>query len=233
MIKKILKKIKGSEYKLDPNITSIELFYILFGRFSMVLKGFYYKIFKTKAKGLFFIGRKVKIQFGKKLKFGKNCTINNNCQINALVKKSIAIGNNFSLGSNSIIEGYGVLTNLGEGLIIGDNVGISPNALISIRGEVKIGNETIIGPYFSIHPENHIFNDFNISIRKQGVTRKGIVIGNNCWIGAKVTILDGVTIGDNSIVAAGSVVTKNVLENSIVGGVPARVLDKRIKGEVK
>jgi acetyltransferase-like isoleucine patch superfamily enzyme len=65
-------------------------------------------------------------------------------------------------------------------------------------------------------------------IRLQGVTRKGIRIGNNCWIGSKVTILDGVTIGDGCILAAGTVVTKSFPANSIIGGVPAKIIKSRV-----
>jgi acetyltransferase-like isoleucine patch superfamily enzyme len=66
-----------------------------------------------------------------------------------------------------------------------------------------------------------------LPIRHQGVSRKGIKIGKNCWIGSKVTVLDGVTIGTGSIIAAGSVVTKSFPENSIIGGVPAKLLKTR------
>ncbi len=229
MIKRILKKIKGSEYTIDPNINRIQLFAISLRRLSMILRGVYYKIIKTKSRGLLFIGKKVKLYHGNKVIFGKNSTLNDYCYINALVKKNIIIGDNFSLGRNSIIESYGVLSNLGEGLIIGNNVGISPNAFISIRGEVHIGDDTIIGPFFSTHPENHIFDDINIPIRKQGVSRKGISIGYDCWIGSKVTILDGVTIGNHSIVAAGSVVTNDVPDYVIVGGIPAKIIKNRKK----
>ncbi|MBL0095879.1 MAG: hypothetical protein IPP46_04855 [Bacteroidetes bacterium] len=60
-----------------------------------------------------------------------------------------------------------------------------------------------------------------------GTERKGIHIGKNCWIGAKVTILDGVQIGANSIIAAGAVVTKSMPDNAVIGGVPAKVIRLR------
>jgi acetyltransferase-like isoleucine patch superfamily enzyme len=61
-------------------------------------------------------------------------------------------------------------------------------------------------------------------IREQGVTNKGIVIGNNVWIGAKVTFLDGCKIGNNSVVAAGAVVSGVFPDNVVIGGVPAKIL---------
>jgi acetyltransferase-like isoleucine patch superfamily enzyme len=71
-------------------------------------------------------------------------------------------------------------------------------------------------------------DDLNLAIRLQGVSRKGIKIGKNCWIGSKVTILDGVEIGDSCIVAAGAVVNKSFPSNSVIGGVPAKILKSRI-----
>ena len=230
MINKIIKRIKGSDYSIDRNITFFAKISILFERFFMLLRGNLFRLFKTNSNGLLFISKNVKVKFGKKITFGKNCTIHRNCYINGLVKEKILIGNNFTLGMNSIIEGFGILSNLGDSLKIGNNVGISPNALLSIRGSIVIGDDTIIGPYFSIHPENHSFNDNNSLIRMQGVTRQGVVIGKNCWIGAKVTILDGVSIGNNCVVAAGAVITKSFSENSIIGGVPARIISNRMGG---
>jgi acetyltransferase-like isoleucine patch superfamily enzyme len=74
-----------------------------------------------------------------------------------------------------------------------------------------------------MHSENHRYELPGIPIRLQAVTHKGIAIGKNCWIGAKATILDGVKIGNNSIVAAGAVVTEGEYEDfSLLAGVPAR-----------
>ena len=79
------------------------------------------------------------------------------------------------------------------------------------------------------HDEKFVYNfaDINTPIRLQGVTRKGIKIGNNCWIGSKVTILDGVEIGDGCVIAAGAVVQTSFPPNSVIGGVPARILKQR------
>lgn len=86
----------------------------------------------------------------------------------------------------------------------------------------------MVGNYCSFHSENHNIEDTSIPMCLQGVNRKGIKIGNDCWIGAKATILDGVTIGDGCVVAAGALVTKGTYPpNSIIGGVPARVIKKR------
>lgn len=84
-----------------------------------------------------------------------------------------------------------------------------------------------MGPGVRIFSENHNYDQQNILIRLQGETRKGVSIGNNCWIGASVTIVDGVTIGNGVVIAAGAVVTKDVPPDSIFGGVPAKQISTR------
>ena len=79
-----------------------------------------------------------------------------------------------------------------------------------------------------MHSENHVFSDADKTIREQGVSHKGIKIGSNCWIGAKVTILDGAVVGDGCVIAAGAVVRGTFPENCVIGGVPARILKFRI-----
>ena len=131
------------------------------------------------------------------------------------------------MGRNSIIDCTGVVSELGECLKIGKNVGISPNLVMFVRGKVEIGDDVIIGPNVTIVSENHNHEMNDLPIRLQGVSRKGIKIGNNCWLGANVTVLDGVTIGDTSIIAAGSLVNKDVGSNCIFGGVPAKLIRQR------
>jgi acetyltransferase-like isoleucine patch superfamily enzyme len=104
-----------------------------------------------------------------------------------------------------------------------------PSALCT--GGVTIGNHTRIACHTVIVASNHNFDDVTKNIHEQGVNAKGVVIGNDVWIGAGVRILDGVHIGDHVVIGAGSVVTKDIPENAIAVGVPARVIRKR--GEQK
>lgn len=226
ILNKIASKLKKTPYQLDDNLNSIDLIFIAFKRTIMMIRGTKYKL-TLKKRGFLFLGKKSKIISARKVVLHGVTTLNDGSIIDARVKTLVSIGDNFTLGKNSRIEGFGVITNLGEGITIGKNVGISSNSLISIRGKVVIGNDVIIGPYFSLHSENHRFNELSQTIRLQGEKRIGIFIGNNVWIGAKVTILDGVRIGSGAIVAAGAVVTRNVPDNAIVGGVPAKLIKYR------
>ena len=161
------------------------------------------------------------IRWGKFLKLGKRV------YVSALGKEGIAFGNNVGIGSYSSIIVSTSLNNLGKYIKIGNNVGIGEYAYLGGAGGLEIGDDCIVGQYLSCHPENHNYETLDTPIRLQGVTRKGITIGSNCWIGSKVTILDGVSIGSGCIIAAGAVVTKSFPEKSIIGGVPAKLIKKR------
>ncbi|TSJ41094.1 acyltransferase [Mucilaginibacter corticis] len=115
----------------------------------------------------------------------------------------------------------------GTGITIGDRTGIGARAFLAGQGGITIGNDVITGPNIQVFSENHNFSDLSQTIKAQGVSKQPTVIGNNCWLGGGVTILAGVTIGDGCVIAAGSVVTKSVPANSIVAGVPAKVIKSR------
>lgn len=148
-------------------------------------------------------------------------------RVECVSRQGICVGRNFKLGAFSRMVASGTLSDLGKGITVGDNVGISEYAYIGGAGGVRIGSDTIVGQYFSIHSENHVFRDPDKLIREQGATRVGIEVGPDCWIGAKVTLLDGVTLGRGCVVAAGSVVNQSFPDHAIIGGVPARLLRMR------
>jgi acetyltransferase-like isoleucine patch superfamily enzyme len=224
---RVIKGLGREQYKLDKSISSLDLCIILFKKYFQSLRGLWFKIFLRSSQGILFIGRRTDIKFRHKISFGKSVTIGDGVCINALSKKGIYFGDNVTVLSGTVIDCTGVFGNLGEGLIIGDNVGIAQNVFIQVRGFVNIGRDVIIGPNVSIFSENHIFDDDKIPIRKQGVSRKGVTIGEGVWIGTRSIILDGVNVGTNSIIAAGSVVNKDVPDFAIVGGVPAKILKYR------
>lgn len=158
---------------------------------------------------------------------GKWLRLDNHVYISALGKGGVIIGDNVGLGAYSRLVVSTSFNNMGKHIKIGNNVGIGEFAYLGGAGGLDIGDNCIVGQYLSCHPENHIFSDKHELIRDQGTVRKGIIIGENCWIGSKVTILDGVVIGAHSVISAGAVVTKSMPEYSIIGGVPARILKMR------
>ena len=120
---------------------------------------------------------------------------------NAEISRFVTIGNNSGIGSNSIIGRF-----------------------------TTIGDDVMMGPDCIIYTRNHNFDRIDIPMNKQGMQDfKPVVIGNDVWIGARVTILPGVHIGDGSIIGAGAIVTKDVPQYSIVGGNPAKIIKYRFK----
>ena len=107
-------------------------------------------------------------------------------------------------------------------LVIGDNVGISEFCYFAVRGDISIGDNVIFGPGVKIFSENHSFKLFEKVFRLQEEIRNKVVIGNNDWIGSNSIILPGVTIEDNAVIAAGSVVNKNINNGTLNGGIPAK-----------
>ena len=123
-----------------------------------------------------------------------------------------------------------------ETIFVGDNVDLGYRPiLVATRSKIRIGDNVMFGPEVTIRGGNHRFDIPGIPMiavtddMKRPENDKGVVIGNDVWIGTRAVILHGVTIGDGSVVAAGSVVTKDVPPYSIVGGNPAKVIRERFE----
>ena len=130
----------------------------------------------------------------------------------------------FSLGRHSVVESYSCVNNAVGDVVIGDDTRIGIHN--TIIGPVTIGSHVNLAQGITVTALNHNFEDKNKRIDEQGVSTKPVVIGDDVWIGANAVILPGVTIGKHAVVAAGAVVTTDVPENTVVGGVPAKVIKK-------
>lgn len=128
------------------------------------------------------------------------------------------------LTGKTVDESFGMFppfyTDCGKNITIGRNVFINSGCRFQDQGGITLGNGTLVGHNVVLATLNHDF-----SPKKRSTTHPApIRIGKNVWIGANATVLSGVTIGDNAVIAAGAVVTKDVPENTVVGGVPAKVI---------
>lgn len=142
--------------------------------------------------------------------------------------------NKFDLGEGSTIEDFSAINNGVGDVTIGarTRVGLS-NTVI---GPVRIGNDVRLAQNVVLSGLNHNYQELSEPIHSQGVSTVPIIIEDESWIGANAVIVPGVTVGRHSIVAAGSVVTKNVPAYSVVGGNPARVIkqyDEESKSWIK
>lgn len=225
MVDKIIAKLKGDKsYNIESSYSAKEWCVILYERGIQCFRGIIAIMFLLKVKSFCFIGKGVKIKHKSLFHTGKNLILENNVYINALSEKGICLGDNVTISRSCTLICTGVISNKGVGIKIGNNTGINAYCYLGGQGGIEIGNDVIIGPYVKIFSENHEFKNPSIIIQNQGVTRKGVKIEDDCWIGAGATILDGVILKSRTIVAAGSVVTKSFDENSLIGGVPARFI---------
>jgi acetyltransferase-like isoleucine patch superfamily enzyme len=128
----------------------------------------------------------------------------------------------FWLGRQSVVESYCCINNAVGDVTIGDNTRIGIHS--TIIGPVCIGHHVNLAQGIVVTALNHQFGNTALRVDQQGISTKPVVIGDDVWIGANSVILPGVTIGSHCVVAAGAVVTKDVPSNTVVGGIPAKVL---------
>ncbi len=121
-------------------------------------------------------------------------------------------------------EGFGLFppfnADYGQNIKVGKNVFINSGCCFQDHGGIEIGDDVLIGQQVVIATLNHDFDP----LKRANMHPKPVKIGNSVWVGAHATILAGATIGDGAVIAAGAVVTKDVPANTVVGGVPAKIL---------
>ncbi len=173
-------------------------------------------------------GQHVTIRHGRKIRLGNNVVVDDYAVLDAKGEGNEGI----TIGDNVIIGRYSVLSCKDGSIRIGDNTTLGVACVIHSvgRSSVVIGNDCPIAAYcYLIGGGNYRYDRLDVPIMQQGAYSKGgIVIEDNVWIGAQVVILDGVTVGRGSVVAAGAAVYRNVPKMSIVGGVPAKVVRRRV-----
>ncbi len=167
--------------------------------------------------------------------------------VNEVVRRTraLSVGLNASVSDAEVRERLGAIigapvdatttvfvpfhTNFGKHIRIGRNVFINHDCTLLDMGGITIGDDVLIGPKVSLIAENHPLDPND----RKTLVAQPITIRRNAWIGAAAAILPGVTIGENAVVAAGAVVTKDVPPDTVVGGVPAKPIRKPDTNERK
>lgn len=225
IINLIISKLKGERFELDENIPMTYLLRFFLSKIVSLVWG----CIRLRTIKRVFVHPSCTIKCSSKIHTGKNFSMAEECYLNALSKEGFYCGDNVSMGFHTHIELTGSMRLLGGIMKVGNRVGLGSHGHYGTgAGTIEIGDDCIFGNYVSIHPENHNYADHTKPIRDQGVNSVGgVKIGSNCWIGAKVTILDGTQIGNGCIVAAGAVVRGKFPDNVIIGGVPAKIIKSR------
>jgi len=147
----------------------------------------------------------------------------------------ISIGDNTTIGARTILtawdkyEGY----QFKPEIVIGNNVSIGEDCHITAINKIEIRDDVLMGKKITITDNAHGESQFNLlslpPIKRPLYSKGPVIIGERVWIGDKATILAGVSIGRNSIIGANALVTKDIPENCVVGGIPARIIKKLIE----
>jgi acetyltransferase-like isoleucine patch superfamily enzyme len=213
---KILQNLSVSHPVFDPRIielTIINFFGWIPRPLGTLLRGYIYRSIVAS------MGKSVQIHAGveflkaNSIAFGDEVKILRDVRINMKpANNSLHIGNEVCIDRGVDIRAAGVNCKIE----IGDRSYLGPYVCIAGPGYIKIGKECLIASQTGIYANNH---------REYGLSREGIEIQDNCWLGSGVKVLDGVTIGRESIIGAGAVVTRDIPPHSTAVGIPAKVIE--------
>jgi acetyltransferase-like isoleucine patch superfamily enzyme len=131
------------------------------------------------------------------------------------------------IGEKCSIRDYAMVLPSKGAITIGNHSTLNPYSILYGHGGLEIGDGVRIASHTVVIPANHKFDSRDSPIWTQGLSKEGIHIEDDVWIGANCTVLDGVTVGEGSVVAAGAVVTESVPPYTVVAGVPAEPIDSR------
>jgi len=195
------------------------------GSLGYLLRGLIYpRLFLSSGKGLV-IGRNVCLRHPAMIRLGRSVVIDDDCVLDAKGGSSggVSIGDGVFIGRNTI------LSCKGGSIEIGHNSNISAGCTLLSESTLSIGRNVLIaGMTYIVAGGNHGIERVDLPIIAQPCASKGGVrIGDNCWIGAGVTILDGVQIGRDTVVGAGAVVIESLPDFAVAAGVPAKIIRMR------
>lgn len=187
-------------------------------------KKLYPGLFAKAGKGMNF-GRGISLRCPGRMTLGDLVAIDDNVSLDA---RGAAGGQGFVIGPRTLIARDVVMVVKQGYLRIGANSSIGSQTTLSAVSGIEIGSHAIIAGHCYIGGGRYKTELGAGPMVEQGHTTKGpVILGNDVWVGAGVRVLDGVTVGDGAILGAGAVVTKDVPDNAIVGGVPAKVIGSR------
>lgn len=182
--------------------------------------------------GRLFVGARVRLMFPRHIHAGRNVFIGDDSYVSGLSQNGVRFGDDVRIREGAWIQATSTLDQPGLGLTIGNGTYIGPRVILGAGGGIRIGARVTFGAAVHVLAENHEFGDPSKSIQSQGVTRAGIEVDDDVWVGNAAILLDGVHIGRGAVIGAGSVVTHDVPPGAVAVGNPARVIRQRSEGPV-
>lgn len=213
-----LRRLVGRSGSVSPSIPTRFLIQEMVARGVELTRGI------VRFQTLTFVGYGVKVRRRSALDLGRYVVLGRRCDIDALGTLGVILGDGSRLGKGCVVTTTSHISRLGVGLVLGSQSSFGDYCHFGASGGIRIGDNVIGGPFVSFHSQNHVFTSTSIPIKQQGTTERGIQIGNNCWIGAKATFVDGSVVASGSVVAAGAVVSGNYSRPAVLGGVPAEII---------
>jgi acetyltransferase-like isoleucine patch superfamily enzyme len=211
----------GKDYRPDRNLPSGLIFNVIRVRFLLLARGM------LRFRRAVFVDSQVRVRGKRYIQLGRGATLDRGVALDGYARRGVQIGARTRIGSFTVVSCTSHLSLFGEGFSIGDDSGIGDYGWIGAAGGVTVGSNVIMGQFVSFHSQEHEFDGLTTPIRQQGTTQLGITIGDDCWVGARVTFLDGSSVGEGCVIAAGSVVRGEIPPFSVVAGVPARIVRSR------
>ena len=217
----VLLRKSGKDYRPDRELPSGLILNVIRVRFLLLVRG------TLRFRRVVFVDSQVRVRGKRHIQLGRGATLDRGVVLDGYARRGVLIGARTRIGSFTVISCTSHLSLFGEGFSIGADSGIGDYSWIGAAGGVTIGSNVIMGQFVSFHSQEHEFEDPTTPIRQQGTTQRGITIGNDCWVGARATFLDGSYVSEGCVVAAGAVVRGEVPPFSVIAGVPARVVRSR------
>jgi UDP-3-O-[3-hydroxymyristoyl] glucosamine N-acyltransferase len=218
VIAALVRRLTGRSYAIGPG----DLGYLFAKGARPALRGAMWSLLRARRPNGLLLGPHTGFVMAGRLRCGRGVSIGGWSYVDCSAEHGVVLADRVTIREHAWIQGRSGLNQPADGLWIGMGSYIGPRAVLGIGGPIRIGAGVQIGAGFTVSAESHLA-DAEGSYVSGTVSRRGVVVGDRCWIGNNVAVLDGVEIGEGCVIGAGSVVTRSLPPFSLAYGIPAAV----------